>query len=118
VKRTDYSVAYLCQHYGVSRSGYSAWLHRPESRRAKDNRQLITQITSIHKRSHETYGSPRITAALNRRGIHCGENRIARLMREQHISVKFINSIDIAKARIDSFNIIIWPSSWMFIPEK
>lgn len=85
MKQSDYRVAYLCKHYGVSRSGYYAWLHRPESQRAKANRQLITLIASIHQRSHGTYGSPRMTAALNRRGIRCGENRVARLMREQHI---------------------------------
>lgn len=85
VKQTDYQVAYLCKYYNVSRSGYYAWQNRPESQRAKDNRQLLTHIASIHKRSHGTYGSPRITAALNRQGIRCGENRIARLMREQRL---------------------------------
>lgn len=46
---------------------------------------MITQIRSIHERSHGTYGSPRVTAALKQRGIRCSENRVARLMREQRI---------------------------------
>lgn len=85
MKQTDYRVAYLCHHYGVSRSGYYAWIRRPESRRDKEDRDLITQIKTIHERSHGTYGSPRVTAALKQRGIYCGENRVARLMREHRI---------------------------------
>ncbi len=85
MKHSDYQVAYLCQHYGVSRSGYYAWSNRPESRRARENRALVKDIVSIHKRSHGTYGSPRVTVTLNRQEKPCGENRIARLMKEHGI---------------------------------
>ena len=32
--------------------------------------------------SRQTYGCPRVTAALRQRGGRCGKNRVARLMRE------------------------------------
>lgn len=83
--QSGYRAARLCQYYGVSRSGYYAWLNRVESRRAKENRDLLVHITTTHDRSHGTYGSPRVTAALKRQGIWCSENRVARLMREQRI---------------------------------
>jgi len=39
----------------------------------------------IHKESYKTYGIRRIKAKLNKEGIFCGKNRIARLMRENGI---------------------------------
>lgn len=71
----------LCRHYGVSRSGYYAWQQRPRSAHAKTNEDLLAQIAAIHHRSHQTYGSPRVWAALQKQGVGCGENRVARLMR-------------------------------------
>lgn len=74
-------MGFLCQHYGVSRSGYYAWKHRRPSPRTQANHQLLTRIGHIHARSHGTYGSPRVWAALRRQGERCGANRVARLMR-------------------------------------
>jgi len=39
----------------------------------------------IHKESYKTYGIRRIKAKLNKEGISCGKNRIARLMRENGV---------------------------------
>jgi len=39
----------------------------------------------IHKESYKTYGIRRIKAKLNKEGISCGKNRLARLMRENGI---------------------------------
>jgi transposase InsO family protein len=70
---------------GVSRSGYYAWLNRPESRRAREDRHLVKQIRQIHEESRGTYGSPRVHKSLNRRGIFIGKGRVERLMREASI---------------------------------
>ena len=50
------------------------------SDRMKANRALLRQIITIHKTSHTTYGSPRVFAALKKKGIACSEKRVARLM--------------------------------------
>jgi len=42
----------------------------------------------VHQRSRENYGSPRVTAELQALGVRCGENRVARLMRENGICAK------------------------------
>jgi transposase InsO family protein len=42
----------------------------------------------VHDRSRKTYGSPRVTAELHAQGVCCGENRVARLMREAGICAK------------------------------
>lgn len=78
----------MCRVFKVSRSGYYAWLKRPESRRKIQNRELLKKIRKVHKVSRGTYGSPRITKALKKEGIACGRNRVARLMRENGIAAK------------------------------
>ena len=45
-------------------------------------------IREIWERSRRVYGSPRITAELRSQGNVCGENRIARLMRENGIKAR------------------------------
>jgi putative transposase len=78
----------MCQVMQVSRSGYYAWLNRPESSRQRRNKELLVKIRKTHKLSRGTYGSPRITKALNKQGITCGKNHVARLMRENGIVAK------------------------------
>jgi len=75
----------MCEVLGVSASGYYAWVGRPESRRCRANRELVVQIRLIHRRSRETYGSPRVTEELHDHGLSCGENRVAALMRRHGI---------------------------------
>jgi len=48
----------------------------------------LAAIREEHVRSRETYGSPRIHAALKRRGESCGLHRIERLMRRANIRSK------------------------------
>jgi putative transposase len=67
---------------GVSKSGYYAWKTRPPSRRSREDAALTEKIREAHERSRQTYGYPRIHAALNALGIRCGRRRVARLMRE------------------------------------
>jgi len=50
------------------------------------NVRLVTHIKSIHEESKKTYGSPRIHVELRSRGIQCGKNRVAMLMRKQRNS--------------------------------
>ena len=80
----------MCRVLQVSRSGYYAWRVRRESRRSIENRSLSVHIKAIHRQSHRTYGSPRITDELHDRGIRCNEKRVARLMRCEGIRPKTV----------------------------
>ncbi len=71
----------MCRLYGVTRAGYYAWRHRAPSARAEANTTLLQRIEHIHRRSHGTYGSPRIHRVLQGGGARVGKNRVARLMR-------------------------------------
>ncbi len=68
--------------------GYYAWRKRPESKRKKENQQIVEEIKEIHKQSRNTYGSPRMYAELKKQNIACSENRVARLMRLHQIAAK------------------------------
>ena len=49
---------------------------------------MLIEIEISHKASGRTYGSPRVHEDLQKRGIPCGRNRVARLMRERGIRAK------------------------------
>lgn len=75
-----------CKVLDVSRSGFYAWLNRPESDRDRANGALIVRIKEIHEDSRKTYGLPRIKAELKHQGLSCGKTRLENLMKEGGIS--------------------------------
>lgn len=83
--RQEFSVKRMCQLLGVTRSGYYAWQAEKQGPRALENRVLVEQIRVEYKISRQTYGSPRIWARLQDRGMPCGRHRVARLMRREGI---------------------------------
>lgn len=52
----------------------------PASGRPREEGELAGQIAQVHERSCQTYGSPRVFAALWAQGRRHGRNRVARLM--------------------------------------
>jgi putative transposase len=47
------------------------------------NSGLTLLIRDVHQQSRGTYGAPRVHKALRKRGVVCGHNRVARLMRNE-----------------------------------
>ena len=78
-----------CLTLGVSRSGFYAWMRRPEAQRKAENKALVAQIRSIHAESRGTYGSPRVLKALKITGFSCGKSRVEKLMRANQITGNF-----------------------------
>lgn len=85
-----FSVLRMCQVLGVSTSGYYDWKKAPETKRMKENRELLKVIKDIHDQSNKRYGSPKVYIELMKRGFSCGHNRVARIMRENGIKSKVI----------------------------
>ncbi len=83
--RQEHSVQLMCGLFGVSASGYYAWRQRPESKRSREDRELLQKIRVQHKQSKGTYGSPRIHHALTNQGERCSRKRVERLMRDSAI---------------------------------
>ena len=93
----------------VAPSGYYAW-RREESRRSREDRALLAQITEVFERSKERYGSPRVHRALRDRGVRCSRKRIARLMRRHGLQARrarrSMTTTDSAHARPVAENVL------------
>jgi putative transposase len=86
-KKAEHAIQIMCRVLGVSRSGYHAWAVRPPSARTVADQLLIDRIAVIHKRSRETYGSPRVHAELRLEdGVLVARKRVERLMRTAGLS--------------------------------
>lgn len=81
-EKAYYPLSVLCQTLEVSRSGYYAWLRRPESKRARRQRELTMKIKDSFHESRETYGSPRVSADLRNNKEKVSRKTVAKLMRE------------------------------------
>jgi transposase InsO family protein len=79
----DYWLLPASHKFGISpsESGYHAWWVRPAPARAVEDKMLLKRVRTVHATSRETYGLPRIHAALRTIGNRHGRKRIARLMR-------------------------------------
>jgi transposase InsO family protein len=86
--RQQHRITTLCRVLDVSTTGYYAWRRRAMSGRAAANARLLIEIRAIHRESRGTYGSPRMHAELEARGIPCSENRVARLMQRHAVRAK------------------------------
>jgi transposase InsO family protein len=83
-----YGVARLCRVLAVKRrQGYYEWLAAQPARqaRAEADDELAEQIRAIHGEHRGSYGSPRVTDELKRRGRRVNRKRVERLMRQRHI---------------------------------
>ncbi len=83
--RREFRLRSMCRVLKISRSGYYDWRDRPDSRRALEDRYLLTRIRRIHDRSRQTYGTLKTWRALRDEGCRCGRHRIARLRRRHGI---------------------------------
>jgi transposase InsO family protein len=78
----------VCRTLEVSRSGYYAWIERPDSARAQRRRELAVKIQAVHEQNRRVYGSPRVCQALAAQGEKVCQNTVADIMREQEIRAK------------------------------
>ena len=72
-----------CAVARVSRQGFDAWCRRSArgpSAAELSEAELVAEIRSIHAGSDGSYGSPRVTVELRRRGRRVNHKRVERLM--------------------------------------
>ena len=80
--RKAFPIHAMCRALEVSRSGYYAWLGRPESARSQRNARLSVAIRAAHQASRQSYGTRRIHTELQAQGWQAGRDRIGRLRRQ------------------------------------
>lgn len=71
----------------MSKSTYFDVLKNQETRKHKDD-ELFNLIKEIYEKNNKKYGYPRITIELNNMGIHINRKRVARIMKEHHLSAQ------------------------------
>ena len=91
----------------VSRSGFYAWRRREPDARTNQDESLLVAIRSAFKTSRQTYGSPRVHAALHKQGHTVGVNRVSRLMRQNGLSVKPRRKVRCATTQADPNNSVM-----------
>ena len=84
-RRHQHSIRKMCRLLRVSRSGYYDWSQRAESARSLRNRELLLLIRQIHLESNGVYGARKIHRVLLDLGEDVGLNRVARLMKADHL---------------------------------
>ncbi|MGW5649733.1 IS3 family transposase [Saccharopolyspora sp. NPDC003752] len=86
--RAVFGVARLCRVLGIRRPGFYEWLAAAPARaeRTAADQRLAAEIAGLHAEHRGTYGRPRVTAALRRRGRRVNHKRVERIMREHGIA--------------------------------
>jgi transposase InsO family protein len=84
----EFRVVRMCSVLQVSRSGYYHWLDRPESRRAREDRELLVHIRRVYLESRRAYGSVKTWRELCGQGVACGKHRVARLRKRDGIEAQ------------------------------
>lgn len=79
--RGIWTVAFICEALGVSRSGFYAWLRRRPSKRAQRDEALTKAVQLSFVGSDRTYGARRVWRDALVAGHACGLHAIERLMR-------------------------------------
>ena len=84
--KSEIPVAFLCNHFRVSRGGYYAWL---SSANESSFKVIICElIKKLFERSKSTYGSPRIHDDLIELGYEISENTVAKYMQEMGLDAR------------------------------
>lgn len=87
LNRKKYTVLMMSRTLGVSSSGYYKWLQTSVVKSCLKNK-LDNQIVAHFKKSHKTYGSPRIASSLADENIKISKSTVARRMRKLNLTAR------------------------------
>jgi putative transposase len=86
--RSIWPVSWMCAALEVSRSGFHAWLTRPQSQRGRDDEVILTKVRTSFVGSDRTYGARRVWRDVLAEGLSCGLHRVERIMRENALRAR------------------------------
>lgn len=84
----EFEVRLMCRMLSVSPAGFYAWRRRAPSHRSLSDQRLSLRIRAVHGEVKARYGAVKIYKELKGRGVSCGKNRVARLMRAEGLRSK------------------------------
>jgi len=90
MKAQGFPIQAACEAVEVSTSAYYGWLARSAgpTEAEWDEAILVNEMVDIHRHHDDTYGSPRMTDELKRRGYDVNHKRVERLQAEHDIDAK------------------------------
>jgi putative transposase len=87
--RKQWRLPFACEALAVSVSGYYRWRKHPvRFGRYRRLGMVRPAIQAAYAASRQTYGSPRIHAAIQAQGVKCCVNTVAKIMREEGLKAK------------------------------
>lgn len=81
--KDKYSINSMCKFFGVSRSGYYAFLKRMDT--PDRDLPLAEKIRECQEESHRTYGYRRVHIWLERQGIYRNSKTVLRVMQKYNL---------------------------------
>jgi len=78
----------MCRLLAVSTSGFYGWRKRSPSPRQIQDQELLVLIREVFWEFKRRYGARRIWNEFRARGLECGRDRIARLMKQDGLVAK------------------------------
>jgi transposase InsO family protein len=84
----QYPIKDICEALRVPRSSYYAWRNRGPSPRQQENERLRKTLEELFVANRSVYGSPRLAVCLQRQGIACSRNRVARHLRALRLKAR------------------------------
>ncbi len=85
--RKEWRLPFACEAMAVSVSGYYRWRRHP-GRFGRCHRVVRPAIHAAYAASRQTYGSPRVHAAIQAQGVKCCVNTVAKIMREDGLCAR------------------------------
>ncbi len=72
----------------IRRSSYYYWLKTSERRNKKlsEEQEIVTEIKIIQKKTRYSFGTPRITDALNKKDFEINHKKVARILRDNGLN--------------------------------
>lgn len=86
--KLKYPVELMCKVLNTSKSGYYNWLSAGPSRLWLENQEIMEVIHSIFEDSYQSYGSPRMSVELEKRGFKVSRPCTARMMKASHLQAR------------------------------
>jgi putative transposase len=85
-----YSIDFLCEHLGVSKSGFYKWkkARGPRSDKERRDYEIARKIEAIHLGSKGVYGSPRVFGILKGTNPEVSLSKVERMMKKNGIRSK------------------------------
>jgi putative transposase len=86
--KDEFSIEKMSKMFNISRSSYYQFIQGEPTKRSLENERLLEKIKAIHKKSRQTYGSPRIHAELLLQCETCSRKRVSKIMKKAGIVAK------------------------------